>query len=142
VARAYTSTVVPAPADEVWAVIRDFNALPDWWPNASTSSEIEDGKAGDQVSAVRRLGGQRVAEILLMHSDQDRAYSYSMPEPIFPIKNHLATIQVRPITDSDHSFVEWSAVFDAQWDEVDKWEQDMSQVLAGGLAALKARWET
>jgi hypothetical protein len=139
-ARAYTSTVVPAPADEVWAVIRDFNALPDWWPSASKSSEIEDGKAGDQVSAVRRLGEQRVAEILLMHSDYDRAYSYSMPEPVFPIKNHVATIHVTPITDRNHSFVEWSAVFDAQWDEAEKWEREIARVLSGGLAALKSRW--
>ena len=40
--KAYASTVLNAPAEEVWALIRDFNALPAWHP-AVTDSEIEDG---------------------------------------------------------------------------------------------------
>ena len=43
--KAYASTVLNAPAKEVWALIRDFNALPAWHP-AITDSEIEEGKAG------------------------------------------------------------------------------------------------
>ena len=31
-AKAYASTVLNAPAKEVWALIRDFNALPTWHP--------------------------------------------------------------------------------------------------------------
>ena len=139
-ARAYASTVVPASADEVWSVLRDFNSLPVWLPVAGTS-EIEDGKTGDQVSAVRVLGEHRIRELLVAMSDRERCFSYTMPEPIFPIKNHLATMRVTPVTDVDHALVEWSATFDAQWDEVDRLEQYMSDdIFAPGLAALKQRW--
>ena len=31
-ALSYASTVIDAPADAVWAKIRDFNGLPDWYP--------------------------------------------------------------------------------------------------------------
>ncbi|MBO0851623.1 MAG: SRPBCC family protein, partial [Pseudonocardia sp.] len=64
----YASGVVPAPADEVWGVVRDFNGLPSWLPGI-TASEIEGGGSGTEVGAVRRLtlGDQgQVAEILLV----------------------------------------------------------------------------
>ena len=31
-AEVYTSSVIAAPADRVWARIRDFNGLPGWHP--------------------------------------------------------------------------------------------------------------
>ena len=37
------STVVGAPASEVWALLRDFAAIGDWHP-ALPSAEIEDGR--------------------------------------------------------------------------------------------------
>ncbi len=49
----YASTVIDAPADEVWAHIRDFNGLATWHSAMVTTSEIEEGKTGDQVGAVR-----------------------------------------------------------------------------------------
>ena len=52
-AMSYASTVIDAPADEVWAHIRDFNGLATWHSGLVTTSEIEDGKTGDQVGAVR-----------------------------------------------------------------------------------------
>ena len=30
--KVYISSVIDAPADRVWAAIRDFNALPKWHP--------------------------------------------------------------------------------------------------------------
>jgi len=39
-AKNFRSSVINAPIDEVWAKIRDFNALPDWHP-AFTDSPRE-----------------------------------------------------------------------------------------------------
>ena len=67
-ARSYASTVIAAPADEVWARIRDFNGLPVWLGGLVVESEIEDGKAGDQDGGVRSftLGdGTHIRERLL-----------------------------------------------------------------------------
>ena len=49
-----TSSVVPADAETVWRVVRDFDGLPTWHP-AISASELEDGARTDQVGAVRHL---------------------------------------------------------------------------------------
>ncbi len=41
-AKVYTSSVIDAPADQVWQAVRDFNGLPDWHP-AISESRIEGG---------------------------------------------------------------------------------------------------
>src|SRR5690606_28242645 len=45
-AKAYASTIVDAPVEAVWDIVRDFNGLPDWIPGVATS-EIEDGLDSD-----------------------------------------------------------------------------------------------
>ena len=40
--KVYVSTVIDAPADQVWAQIRDFNGLPKWTPFVA-ESRIEGG---------------------------------------------------------------------------------------------------
>ena len=42
-ARSYYSTVVDAPADRVWSVVRDFNGLSTWWSSNVSESHIENG---------------------------------------------------------------------------------------------------
>src|SRR5712692_2583662 len=53
-AKAYYSTVFEQPAPEVWKIVRDFNNYPVWVGGAG-ESEIEDGKSGDTVGAVRSV---------------------------------------------------------------------------------------
>ena len=52
-ARAYYSIVLDHPADEVWNAIRPFDHYA--WAGVEGETMIEDGKAGDQVGAVRRV---------------------------------------------------------------------------------------
>ncbi len=54
-AKSYASTVIGASPDEVWAHIRDFNGLATWHSGLVAQSEIEDGKAGDQVGGDPQL---------------------------------------------------------------------------------------
>ena len=96
-ALSYASTVIDAPADAVWAKIRDFNGMPDWYPEVIATSEIEDGKAGDQVGAIRSftLGdGTHLREKLLAHSDEKRSYTYDFQKTPFDVDNYNATIRV------------------------------------------------
>ncbi len=37
-ARAYASTILPAPVETVWSLIRDFNGLPSWVPAVADST--------------------------------------------------------------------------------------------------------
>jgi hypothetical protein len=144
-ARSYASTVIDAPADQVWARIRDFNGLPTWIPGAFASSEIEDGKAGDQVGGIRSFtlaDGTHIRETLLSHSDVDRSYTYDFQKTPFDVDNYQSTIRVTPVTDGGKSFVEWWTTFDCDRDKVDHWEDFFAnQIFQGGFDALKAHFQ-
>ena len=53
-AKVTVSSVIDAPVEDVWRVIRDFNGLPSWHPRM-VESHIEDGLAADQVGCVRNF---------------------------------------------------------------------------------------
>ena len=46
------STVIDAPIDRVWAVLRDFNSH-DQWHDVVAESRIEGGEAPTQVGCIR-----------------------------------------------------------------------------------------
>ncbi len=48
------STIIDAPIDRVWAVLRDFNSHDQWHP-AVAGSRMENDAAGDVVGGVRRF---------------------------------------------------------------------------------------
>ena len=52
--KVYISSVIDAPADRVWARIRDFNALPKWHP-AIADSQIEGNQPADRVGCIRNF---------------------------------------------------------------------------------------
>jgi hypothetical protein len=143
-AKSYASTVIDAPADEVWARIRDFNDLAAWHSGLVAASEIEEGKAGDQVGAVRSFtltDGTHLRERLLGHSDDERSYTYNFEKTTFDVDNYHATIRVVPVTDGNRSFVEWWTTFDSDRHRVDEWTQFFAnEVFAGGLEALASHW--
>jgi uncharacterized protein YndB with AHSA1/START domain len=143
-ARSYASTVIDAPAAEVWDYIRDFNGLATWHGGLVATSEIEEGKAGDQVGAVRSFtlsDGTHLRERLLSHSDAQRAYSYNFEKTPFDVDNYHATLKVTPVTDGDKSFVEWWTTFDCDRDQQGHWKDFFAnQVFQGGFDALKAHF--
>ena len=90
--RSYYSTIFEQSADEVWNTIRDFNNYPVWVDGAG-ESEIEAGKSGDSVGAVRNVlyNGVRRRQKLLALSDTDRTQTYDfVSEPPIHTRNFLA----------------------------------------------------
>jgi uncharacterized protein YndB with AHSA1/START domain len=141
--KAYASTVLNAPAAEVWALLRDFNGMPGWHP-AVTDSVMEDGKAGDQTGGVRSFhlkDGAHLRERLLSFSDVERSFSYNFEKTPFSVLNYHATLRVTPVTDGNRAFVEWWTTFDCEPDKIDDWVHTFAGVVfKGGLDALKARF--
>lgn len=142
-AKAYWSTIVDAPADEVWAAARDFNGLGTWNAQMVPSCEIEEGKSGDQVGAIRNFklaNGAHLREQLLAHSDRERSYSYNFQKhPFEGVENYVSTIHVLPVTDTNQTFVEWWTTFDCPPDKIGYWEDFYAtEVFKGALEALKA----
>jgi hypothetical protein len=138
-ARAYYSVVLDHSAAAVWAVIRPFDHYA--WAGVESETVIEDGKAGDQVGAVRRVasGGRIIRQILLAHSDLDRAYTYALCEPQhLPVRNYTATIRVVPVVEGGKAFVEWGATFDCAEDEIERWTRQFEREgFAVWLAGLR-----
>ena len=48
------STILEAPTDAVWVVLRDFNGHDRWHPSVATSS-IERAHASDKIGCIRRF---------------------------------------------------------------------------------------
>jgi NADPH:quinone reductase len=108
------STIVDAPIDAVWAVLRDFNGHDQWHPAVKTSV-IEDGLPSDLIGAVRDFqlaDGSRIKEQLLSLSDRDHSFSYCILEAPIPLFGYVAKVRLKPVTDKNQTFWEWRCTFD------------------------------
>lgn len=141
--KVYTSSVIGAPVDRVWAVIRDFNGLPDWHPLIA-ESRIEAGAPADQIGCVRAFrlkDGGFIRERLLALSDYDCSCTYSILESPMGVENYVATLKLTPVTDGERTFAEWSAEFDCPADREAALVNQIGQdVFQGGFDALKSRF--
>ncbi len=141
--KVYTSSVIAAPVDRVWATMRDFNGLPNWLPIV-TESRIEQDLPSDQIGCIRAFklaDGGFIREKLLALSDYDYCFTYSILESPMGVENYFATAKLTPITDGDQTFGEWSAEFDcAPEREQELIETIGTGVFQGGFDALKGRF--
>ena len=125
------SAVVPADADTVWRVIRDFDGLPTWH-TAIVGSELEGDARTDQIGVVRRLtlgDGGVVRESLVALDDRERRLTYAILESPFPVRDYRATIRVHPVTSTGESFVSWSVLFDCDLEDAER----LSALFAGDV---------
>jgi len=138
-AHAYASTILKAPVEAVWSLVRDFNALPKWAP-AIARSKIEDGLDSDVVGCVRSFytkAGDHIRERLLMLDDAHYTFTYNFEKPAFPVKNYIATLRLYPVTHTDQTFAEWGANFDEAPGDEGKYEKIVSrEVFASNWANL------
>jgi len=136
---ATTSSVVPAAAETVWRIVRDFDGLPTWHP-AIGASELEDGARTDQVGAVRRLtlaDGGEVRERLVALDDRERRLTYAILDSPFPVRDYRSTIRVSPVTATGECFVVWSVLFDCDLDDADRLSTLFGRdVFGAGLGGL------
>jgi hypothetical protein len=136
--RIFVSSVVNAPAEEVWATIRPFDAVVNWLPFVK-SSPIEDGGDPTRVGCVRVLtqtDGEVFREVLVALSDAERSYSYTFVTSPVPVRNHQTTLRVLPITDGDRSYVEWSSRFEIDPEYETRLVNLMNQNFLAGLRNL------
>lgn len=108
------STVMNAPIEAVWDVLRDFNGHDRWHPAVATS-QIERGEPSDRVGCVRRFklaDGSELRERLLTLSDLEQTFSYCLLDTPVPLFNYVAHVRLIPVTDGDRTFWEWESRFD------------------------------
>jgi Polyketide cyclase / dehydrase and lipid transport len=130
--RLYVSGIVPAPVEEVWAKIRDFNDMPSWHPNVEKSS-LDTGASGAEMGAVRRLvlaDGREALERLVALDDGDHTFTYELTESPFPgVRRYVATLRLAPVTRSNHTFLEWWSEYDTDAED----EAGLTQTFTGAV---------
>jgi hypothetical protein len=103
-AKVYASAVIPAQPSTIWAVVRDFNALPVWTPFV-TESRIEHNRPSDQVGCIRHFrlkDSGRIREQLVELSDYEMSFGYTILESPMGVENYYAAFRLTPVTDADH----------------------------------------
>lgn len=142
-AEVYRSTLVDASVDRVWAVVRDFNALPVWTPFVA-DSRIEGGGPSDRVGCVRQFSlreGGTIRERLLALDDAGHSCRYAILEAPMAVRDYTARLALLRVSDGERCFAEWSAAFDcAEADEKVLVRRIGDGVFAAGLDALRARF--
>jgi NADPH:quinone reductase-like Zn-dependent oxidoreductase/uncharacterized protein YndB with AHSA1/START domain len=107
------STVIDAPIERVWAVIRDFNSH-DQWHAVVDESRIEAGRRSDQVGCIRNFtlkDGNHIREQLLTLDDRHYKSSYCIVEATVPLQRYVATVTLKPVTDGNRTFWHWESTF-------------------------------
>jgi NADPH:quinone reductase len=125
------STVINAPIERVWAVLRDFNSH-NQWHNVVAESEIERRAASDQVGCVRSFtlkDGNRIREQLLTLDDKNFQSTYCIVESTVPLERYVATVTLKPVTDGNRTFWHWESTFRAPLGR----ERELRELVAYGV---------
>lgn len=141
--KVFVSSVIPAPAANVWAVVRDFNGLPNWTPFVA-ESRIEQHMQPDQIGCIRNFvlkDGGRIRERLLALSDYELSCAYSILESPMDVENYVARLSLTPITDGNRTFASWEAEFDCRPEREAQLMRDIGNgVFQAAFDALKQRF--
>ena len=125
------STVIDAPIERVWAVLRDFNSH-DRWHDVVAASRIEGDERSDQVGCVRSFtlsDGNRIREQLIALSDSEHKSTYCIVEATVPLQRYVATVTLKPVTDGDRTFWHWESTFATPAGQ----ERELTESIGGGV---------
>jgi hypothetical protein len=138
---------IDAPADVVWAKVKDFGALKDWHP-AVADSPADQGNNEGSVRTVKLKGGGEVIESLESYNEAQKKYSYRGKDGgALPVTNYTSTLSVT--AEGNQSIVEWRGAFyrgypnnDPPPDRNDEAAvKAITEVYTSGLANLKKQIE-
>ena len=135
----YVSSLIDAPLEKVWEVLRDFNSLPQWHPLVA-ESQIEDGLPADAIGCIRNFqltgNGETIREKLLALSDTEYSCTYSILESPLPVSEYVATVRLRRVTVSGQTFGEWHSKFNTPAGEEEAARAIVKSIYEDGLASL------
>ncbi|MFO0996475.1 MAG: SRPBCC family protein [Alphaproteobacteria bacterium] len=104
---------IGAPAEEVWAVARDFNGLPRWVPGIIASRMDGAGVGATRRLTIKRRGDQWAIEKLESFDDPQFRMTYSIVDSTLPVKTYLSSFRLEPVEGERRCILDWSAEFEA-----------------------------
>jgi len=133
----YNTRVITAPVDEVWKALRNFHDL-SWAKGVIDDLEVVGEQGPDQVGAKRVLNGV-FHETLLGLDDEGHEVRYSIDDgpgvmAKDKVRGYRGRVQVRPVTDRNHTFVEWSSTWQNSAEGVQEFCDPIYKALLDTLA--------
>ena len=115
----YNSIVVNAPAEKVWAAVRNFHDM-SWASGVIEKVEAVGNKRPSEVGAKRVLNGV-FHETLASVNDTERVLSYTIDDGPGPVASdvvdrYVGTVRVFPVTATGQSFVLWTSAYNTKDD--------------------------
>lgn len=137
----YNSTLVKAPIDDVWKMIRNFHDL-SWAEPVITKLETVGDTPGDQVGAKRVLN-DLFHETLQSIDAENYTFSYTItdgPEPISKetVSNYVGKVRLLPVTADNTTFVEWTSDYES--DQPDAVAEFCNPIYVALLDSLQKRF--
>ena len=142
------STAIHASAEQVWALVGDYNNWQRWLPMVERTRDAGDGKSpGALRTLMLKDGGAQIVESLDSIDNAGMTLKYRIRDVdinVFPVNTYSSTITVRPNGATD-STVEWRGAFfraDQNFDPPTKYNDDsataaVTALYDAGLANLK-----
>lgn len=137
--KVFVSSVIHAPVDSVWKIVRGFNSLPSWHPLV-TDSIVENGDPDDRVGCIRKFtqtSGAVLRERLCALNDLESSLNYEIVEATLPVENYNSTIQLFPITHTNETFATWSVTFSCDKELQAQIVQDLKASFLAGFCSLE-----
>jgi hypothetical protein len=139
----YRTSVIAAPAPRVWALVRDFNAMPEW--NATIRSSVIENGPADRIGCRRVLtfdDGSVWVHELTQHSDTEMTIGYAIvgtpPGTKIPMRDYRALIRLETVIDGDQCFIAWKATLET--DQEAAVRERAQAVFQAGFDGLKRRF--
>ncbi len=116
----YQSIIVNAPTADVWDTIKDFHDM-SWASHVIEKCEAKGDLKGTMVGA-KRILNDAFHETLLECNEAEHRIRYSIDDGSSPVsadevKNYVGQIQLKPVTLTGDTFVEWGSVWVSTSDE-------------------------
>jgi carbon monoxide dehydrogenase subunit G len=100
---------INAPADTVWAAIKNFDAIKNWHP-AVAESPADKGNEVGSVRTIKLKTGGTLIETIEGYNDAQKKYNYRLKDgSALPVSNYTSAISVTG--DGNKSEVEWRGAF-------------------------------
>ncbi len=112
--KVWTSRRIKAPADQVWAIMRDFAGMGAWHGDISKMHMLKK-KRSDKVSGVRDFyfGVGHLNEELLHMDDRNRSFSYRITKCEISWINYVSGARLWPVTANNSCFGVWTGDWQA-----------------------------
>ena len=155
--KAEEEITINAPADKVWAIVKNYDDM-SWLPGIK-STQADNGNNKGSIRVLTLKDGGTITEELKKYDDKKMSYAYKITEmstaktithagaeekvPVLPVDNYAATLEVE--SKGDASLVSWKAAYYRAYmnnnppEEMNEEAANkaVTEILKSGLANLK-----